>query len=104
VQPLMEATPATARTNSPATKILPPVASSKIQSSPTPSGVNISERRPSRIIGRFEVCELFEEPKQLTGSTNSPLLKPIDAVHNELSTFSETCATTPVKDQEFAGA
>ena len=105
VQPLMDAslsgTPCSARACSPATKVS--VNPSKVQSSPTLCTVNISERRPSRIIGRFEVCELFDEQKAGTGSTNSPQLKPIDAVHIELSNISETCATTPVKDQEAAG-
>ena len=102
VQPLMDAnlstTPSSGRTCSPATK--PPLVPSKIQSSPTMTASLISERRPSRIIGRFEVSELFEEPKA-SGCTNSPQMKSIDAIQNELNNISETCATTPVKDQEI---
>jgi hypothetical protein len=60
----------------------------------------LNERRPSRIIGRFEVSDLFEETKP-AGGINSPLLKSVDAIQIELNNITETCATTPVKDQEM---
>jgi len=102
VQPLMDAslstTPSSGRTCSPATK--PPLVPSKIQSSPTMTASILNERRPSRIIGRFEVSDLFEETKP-AGGINSPLLKSVDAIQIELNNITETCATTPVKDQEM---
>jgi hypothetical protein len=97
VQPLMDTS---ARNSSPATK--PPVAPTKMQSSPTPSGTFLTERRPSRIIGRFEVSELFDD-QAACGCNLSPSIKSVDAVQNELNIISETCATTPVKEQAEAG-
>lgn len=90
VQPLMEAslsaTPTSARAPSPGGR--PPLAPSKLQSSPTPSAL-VSERRPSRIIGRFEVCELFE-----SDAAQSPPCKSVNLVHSELisdmASFKET--------------
>lgn len=100
VQPLTETglatTPSNVRTSSPATK--PVMIPGKLQSSPPVSAV-LSERRPSRIIGRFEVCELFDDASKTGGNPVS--LKAVDAVHKELSQGGETCATTPVRDQEM---
>jgi hypothetical protein len=70
----------------------------KLQSSPPVSAV-LSERRPSRIIGRFEVCELVDDASRAAG--NHVSLKPVDAVQKELSQGGETCATTPARDQEM---
>ena len=94
VQPLMEAnistTPSSMRAPSPAaTSCGKPPLGPRLHSSPTPSGV-LAERRPSRIIGRFEVSELYEE----SSKTNSPAAAPVDLI-NELSV--ETCSTTPDK-------
>lgn len=70
VQPLQE-TPL-ARAASPAGK--PPLGPGQIRASPLPSA--LSERRPSRIIGRFEVSELFAgEPSDSGVSATADLIQ-----------------------------
>lgn len=93
VQPLMDAnistTPSSIRAPSPAaTSCGKPAPGLRLHSSPNPPGC-LTERRPSRMIGRFEVSELYEESK-----TNSPAAAPVDLI-NELSV--ETGSTTPDK-------
>ena len=102
VQPLMDSgistTPSNIRNSSPATA--KGQMTSKLQSSPPQSSI-LSERRPSRIIGRFEVCDLFDESK----TSNQPCnvsLQSVDVLQKELANTGETCATTPVKDHELS--
>ena len=58
----------------------------RTMSSPQPSNASVlSERRPSRIIGRFEVSELL------------PSVKSTNMVIQELSTASTSGDTTPLK-------
>ena len=102
VQPLMESsrTPSSIRTASPGGK--PPLGpNGRLQSSPTPSSL-LSERRPSRIIGRFEVCELFttEESAQAPISTSAlERCKSADLIHELTMTGGETCANTPAEHE-----
>ena len=59
----------------------------RTMSSPQPSSASVlSERRPSRIIGRFEVSELL------------PTVKSTNMVIQELSTASTSGDTTPLKN------
>lgn len=109
VQPLMDssivATPTSLRAASPAncSGSKPPLGPVKVQSSPTPSSSVITERRPSRIIGRFEVCELFSAGEETKATSSSPQIvssppgKPEDLISMDLVGVTETCATTPVK-------
>jgi hypothetical protein len=102
VQPLMDSgistTPSNVRNSSPATSKIQ--MASKLQSSPTQSSI-LTERRPSRIIGRFEVCDLFDESKACSQPCNVAL-QSVDVVQKELTNTGETCATTPVKDHEMS--
>jgi hypothetical protein len=45
----------------------------KCEQSPQPSSVGQSERRPSRIIGRFEVMELFPPESSLDNVSQSKI-------------------------------
>lgn len=83
VQPLMEAnvgganSPGNVRSASPVSRrIGKPPLGPRVQSSPTPSVSFLAERRPSRIIGRFEVCELNNEDGKLA-SPGSPAATPV---------------------------
>lgn len=58
VQPLLETSPCGIRAPSPAGGKPPLGPGMKLQQSPQPSSIGV-DRRPSRIIGRFEVSELF---------------------------------------------
>ena len=109
VQPLMDSnlstTPTSVRAPSPAncTGSKPPLGPNKVLCSPTPSSAFISERRPSRIIGRFEVCELFSEDAKTScypQIANSPTRKPAeDLISMDLGGATETSATTPIKGE-----
>ena len=93
VQPLMETNSTTSiRAPSPASgkpPLGPPNSAIKLQQSPQPS--YISERRPSRIIGRFEVSELF--PADEAGT-------PLIAFQRSKSVDLDTCpSSTPIQDK-----
>lgn len=113
VQPLldsaaMSATPTSLRAPSPANSSgsKPPLVPTKVHSSPTPSNSAIIERRPSRIIGRFEVCELFSpagddcKSSSSPKASSSPPRKPVDLISIDQTGATETCATTPVKGND----
>lgn len=100
VQPLLEASPSGIRAPSPGGGKPPLGPGVKLQQSPQPSSAALCDRRPSRIIGRFEVSELFPVESL---SINIEAMRPVGGSIGKAETVASSTAS-PFKERNISSS